>query len=61
MNPKLKADEARVLRRESRGQGNLVRLGFIEITDKGRQWLERDRKKLLEDKGRAGRIARGSE
>lgn len=54
MNPKLTAEEARTLRREVRGIGNLVRLGLIAVTDKGREWISQD-----DERVRAERIAGG--
>jgi hypothetical protein len=54
MNPKLTEFEIRTLRREVNGVGNLVRLGFITVTDKGRAWVERDDERIKAERQAGG-------
>ena len=58
MNPKITItpEEARLLRREVRGLGNLARLGFIQITDAGRNWFAQDEERVSRERAAAGSI-----
>jgi len=57
MNPRLSLTpaEVRLLRREAHGKGNLLRLGLISVTDKGRQYIAREDARI-----KAARAAGGS-
>lgn len=54
MRDQLTAEEARLLRREIRGAGNLARLGLIEITSKGRGWVQEDDKRIRTERSAGG-------
>ena len=58
MSPKLTitAEEARTLRREIRGAGNLTRLGFITITNKGREWIAREDERIKRERAAGGEL-----
>lgn len=54
MNPKLTAEEIRLLRREVHGKGGLVAAGFITITAKGRQWIAQDDERVRRERAEGG-------
>jgi len=58
MNPRptITAEEARLLRREIRSAGNLVRLGFITITDKGRSWIAQEDERIRTERAAGGEL-----
>jgi len=56
MNPKLKLELARVLRREvTGGPGTLSHHGLIAVTDAGRAWVAADMERLRRIKSLAGK------
>jgi len=58
MNPRptITADEIRILRREIRGLGNLLRLGLITVTDKGREFIAQDDERVKAERAAGGGV-----
>lgn len=59
MNPKLTAEEIRILRKEVNGVGNLAKSGFIVVTDRAREWIGKEDERIKHARvagGQAGGI-----
>ena len=58
MKPKLTPEEIRVLRKEVRGLGQLVKAGLIVVTDSGRQFIAQDDERVQREREAGGKFGK---